>query len=302
MLDAFIQWLLDLFRGMGYPGIVVLMAVESSILPLPSELVMPPAGYLAAKGEMSFVLAVACGVLGSILGALANYGLAHWLGRAFFLRLGKYVLITERALDRSERYFAAHGEISLFLGRMLPVVRYLISIPAGIARMHLGRFVVFTGLGALVWCTILTWIGWFIGSREDVILEVLNQEARRYAGRAVLVALPVLAGIAAVYIWWYRRRASAQGRQGEEGRVAAQRFLVPGHVQGVGFRWWVWRQATRLGVHGLARNLRDGSVEVIAEGSDSVLAELERLLGQGPPAAEVERVEKSQVPHEVPIV
>jgi membrane protein DedA with SNARE-associated domain len=213
MFDSFIQWLLDLFRGMGYPGIVVLMAVESSILPLPSELVMPPAGYLAAKGEMSFVLAVACGVLGSILGALANYGLAHWLGRAFFLRLGKYVLITDRALDRSERYFAAHGEISTFLGRMLPVVRHLISIPAGIARMHLGRFVVFTGLGALVWCTILTSIGWFIGSREDVILEVLNQEARRYAGRAVLVVLPVLAGIAAIYIWWYRRRA-AQGRQG----------------------------------------------------------------------------------------
>src|SRR2546422_4526257 len=80
--------------------------------------------------------------------------------------------------------------------------------------MHLGRFVVFTGLGALVWCTILTWIGWFIGSREDVILEVLNQEARRYAGRAVLVVLPVLAGIAAVYIWWDRRRG-AQRRQGE---------------------------------------------------------------------------------------
>jgi len=213
MLDSFVQWLLDLFRGMGYPGIVVLMAVESSILPLPSELVMPPAGYLAAKGEMNFVVAVACGVLGSILGALANYGLAQWLGRAFFLRVGKYALITEKALDRSERYFAAHGEISTFLGRMLPVVRHLISIPAGVARMQLGRFVVFTGLGALVWCTILTWIGWFIGSREDVILEVLNQEAKRYAGRAVLVALPVLAAIAAAYICWYRRRA-AQSRQG----------------------------------------------------------------------------------------
>src|SRR2546426_9871746 len=97
---------------------------------------------------------------------------------------------------------------------MLPVVRHLISIPAGVARMHLGRFVVFTGLGALVWCTILTSIGWFIGSREDVILEVLNQEARRYAGRAALVVLPVLAGIAAIYIWGYRRRG-AQGRARE---------------------------------------------------------------------------------------
>jgi membrane protein DedA with SNARE-associated domain len=213
MLESFMAWLLDLFRGMGYPGIVVLMAVESSILPLPSELVMPPAGYLAAKGEMNAILAVLCGVLGSILGSLANYGLAHWLGRAFFLRFGKYVLVTERALDRSERYFAAHGEISTFLGRMLPVVRHLISIPAGVARMHLGRFVAFTGLGALVWCTILTWIGWFIGSREDVILEVLNKEAQRYAGRALLVALPVLAAITAVYVWWHRRRA-AQDRKG----------------------------------------------------------------------------------------
>ncbi len=213
MLESFVQWLLDRFRDLGYPGIIVLMAVESSVVPLPSELVMPPAGYLAAKGEMDFVVAVACGVMGSILGSLANYGLARWLGRAFFLRLGKYLLITERGLDRSERYFAAHGEISIFMGRMLPVVRHLISIPAGIARMRLGRFVGFTGLGALVWCTILTWIGWFIGSREDVILAVLNEEAKRYTGRAVLIVLPVLFLLALAYAWWYRRRA-ANSRQG----------------------------------------------------------------------------------------
>ena len=215
MLESFIGWLLNLFRGMGYPGIIALMAVESSIVPLPSELVMPPAGYLAAKGEMSVVLAVACGVLGSILGALGNYWLARWLGRAFFLRLGKYVLITEKGLDRSERYFAAHGEISTFLGRMLPVVRHLISIPAGIARMQLGKFVLFTGLGALLWCSILTGIGWFIGSREDVILEVLNREAQRYAGRAILLLLPILAVAVAVYVWWHRRRAAAAERRPE---------------------------------------------------------------------------------------
>jgi len=213
MLESFVHWLLERFRDLGYPGIVVLMAVESSVLPLPSELVMPPAGYLVAKGEMDFAVALACGVVGSILGSVANYGLARWLGRAFFLRLGKYVLITEKGLDRSERYFAAHGEISVFMGRMLPVVRHLISIPAGIARMSLNRFVLFTGLGALVWCAILTWIGWFIGSREDVILEVLDQEARRYTGRAVLIVVPILALIAVAYAWWHRRRAS-QGRQG----------------------------------------------------------------------------------------
>ncbi|HVH09534.1 MAG TPA: DedA family protein [Gemmatimonadales bacterium] len=208
MLESSIHWLLDRFRDVGLPGIVVLMAIESSVLPLPSELVMPPAGYLAAKGEMDFATAVAAGVLGSILGSLANYGLARWLGRAFFVRLGKYVLITGKGLERSERYFAAHGEISIFMGRLLPVVRHLISIPAGIARMAVGRFVLFTGLGALLWCAILTWIGWFIGSRETVILAALDQEARRYTGRALLVLLPLLALTAGAYVWWQRRRAS----------------------------------------------------------------------------------------------
>src|SRR5438876_4899682 len=117
MLESFVTWLLDRFRDLGYPGIVVLMAIESSILPLPSELVMPPAGYWVAKGEMNAVVAVACGVLGSILGALANYGLAHWLGRGFVRRFGRYIFVSAKALDRTERYFAAHGEISTMMAR-----------------------------------------------------------------------------------------------------------------------------------------------------------------------------------------
>ena len=201
------------FRDLGYPGIVILMAIESSFLPLPSELVMPPAGYLAAKGELSFVLAIACGVVGSILGALANYGLAHWLGRAVVRRIGKYVWISEKSLERSERYFAEHGEISTFMGRMLPVIRHLISIPAGVARMDLAKFVTFTGLGALVWCTVLTWIGWFIGRKEDVIISVLDEQAQTYAGRAVLIILPALAVIAAVYVWWHRRRVAQRSAE-----------------------------------------------------------------------------------------
>jgi len=175
--------------------------------------VMPPAGYLAAKGEMSFVLAVACGVLGSVTGALANYGLAHWLGRAVILRIGRYTRISPHSLERSERFFAAHGEISTFMGRLLPVVRHLISIPAGIARMSIPRFAAFTGLGALVWCTILTSIGWFIGKKEEVLLSVMNEEARSYAARAALTLLPILAIITAVYVWWYRRRAARRGAE-----------------------------------------------------------------------------------------
>ncbi len=210
MLEHLIHWLLDRFRDLGYPGIVVLMAIESSILPLPSELVMPPAGYLAAKGEMDFLVAVACGVLGSILGALANYGLAHWLGRAFVRRLGRYVFVSERSLERSERFFAAHGEISTFMARMLPVVRHLISLPAGIARMPLPRFVLFTGLGAAVWCTILAWIGWFIGKREELLRSALDQAVHHYAGRAMMILVPILGVLAAAYILWHRHRTSRQ--------------------------------------------------------------------------------------------
>src|SRR5213594_3446323 len=131
MLSRFIDWLLHALLDLGYPGIVALMAMESSILPLPSELVMPPAGYWVAKGELNAGLVLACGVIGSILGALANYWIAHTLGRAFLRRFGKYVLISEHALERSERYFQSHGEISTLIGRLIPVVRHLISIPAG---------------------------------------------------------------------------------------------------------------------------------------------------------------------------
>lgn len=213
MVERFVGWLLDRFRDVGYPGIVVLMAIESSVLPLPSELVMPPAGYLAAKGEMSVVVAIACGVAGSVVGSLASYWLALWLGRALVRRLGRSVGISERSLERSERFFAHHGDISVLLARLLPVVRHLISLPAGLARMSLPAFVTFTGLGALVWCSVLTGIGWWIGRKQDVILSVLNEQARTYTGRAVLIILPVVALVALVYVWWYRRRV-AQDRHG----------------------------------------------------------------------------------------
>src|SRR5258707_4458674 len=129
MLESFVHWLLERFRDLGYPGIVILMAMESSVLPVPSELVMPPAGYLAAKGEMNLVIAIACGVLGSVLGALANYGVALWLGRAVIRRAGRYLLVSEKALDRAERFFCHHGEISTLLRPMVSVVPGPIFLP-----------------------------------------------------------------------------------------------------------------------------------------------------------------------------
>ena len=209
MLERLVDWLLRTLLDLGYPGIVALMAMESSILPVPSELVMPPAGYLVAKSQMNLWVVLACGTIGSILGALANYWVAQLLGRAFVRRFGRYVLLSERSLQRAERFFAEHGEISTMAGRLLPVVRHLISIPAGISRMPLHRFVVFTGVGAFVWCSVLTGIGYFLGRHEDVLR---NEEVQRYVGRALAIVVPVVVAGVIVYVIRQRRRQAAVKR------------------------------------------------------------------------------------------
>jgi membrane protein DedA with SNARE-associated domain len=205
MIHSAVQWLVETVSALGYPGIVALMFIESSFLPLPSELVMPPAGYLAAQGRMDPVLAVLSGTVGSILGALFNYWFAVTVGEPFLRRFGKYVLLRERHLDRSEAFFARHGEISTFIGRLLPVLRHLISIPAGMARMPLGRFVAFTGLGASIWCTVLVYIGWFVGRHETALQEGV---VKAYSTQAVLYMLPALVLLLVGYVAWQRRRKS----------------------------------------------------------------------------------------------
>jgi membrane protein DedA with SNARE-associated domain len=201
MLERFIDWLLQTLLNVGYPGIVALMAMESSILPVPSELVMPPAGYWAAKGQMSFGVALLCGVLGSVIGALANYYGAQLIGRPLIQRYGKYVFLSEKNLLRSERFFAEHGEISTLIGRLFPVIRHLISIPAGLHRMPLPKFILYTAAGAAVWCTILTWIGYFLGQHEGALRTA---EIHRYATWALLALIPVT--LIVIWIYVVRRR------------------------------------------------------------------------------------------------
>ena len=201
MLERFIDWLLKTLLDLGYPGIIALMAMESSILPVPSELVMPPAGYWAAKGQMSFPVALVCGVVGSVIGALANYYGAQLIGRPLIQRYGKYVLLSERTLVRSEKFFLEHGEISTLIGRLFPVIRHLISIPAGLHRMPLPKFILYTAVGAAVWCAILTWIGYFLGQHEGVLR---TEEIHRYVTWAMVVLIPVT--LIAIWIYVVRRR------------------------------------------------------------------------------------------------
>jgi membrane protein DedA with SNARE-associated domain len=157
-MHELINWLVDTIGALGYPGIFLLMAMESSVVPIPSELVMPPAGYLAQQGEMNTLVAILCGTAGSLVGAYANYFAAHYLGRPLVLKYGKYVFITEAKFAKIEAYFRDHGEISTFIGRLLPVVRHLISLPAGLAGMNHVKFSLYTLAGAGIWVTILTYM------------------------------------------------------------------------------------------------------------------------------------------------
>lgn len=175
MIHELAQQLVDLIFDWGYLGIFIMMAIESSFIPFPSEIVLVPAGYLASKGNMSIAYIMGSALAGSLLGAFINYYLALTLGRKFLLKYGKYFFISEQTLDKMENYFKKHGHISTFTGRLVPGVRQLISIPAGLARMNIAEFSIFTLLGAGIWALILTFLGYFIGANEALIHQYLKQ-------------------------------------------------------------------------------------------------------------------------------
>ncbi|OGU04437.1 MAG: hypothetical protein A2085_09030 [Gemmatimonadetes bacterium GWC2_71_10] len=217
MVEQLSLWLVGAIGDIGYVGIVLLMAMESSVLPVPSELVMPPAGYLAYQGQMNIWIALASGIAGSVIGAYANYWVAARLGRWVFVRYGKFVLLTERSLERTEKFFHSHGQIATFVGRLFPVIRHLISIPAGLARMRLDKFFLYTAAGAGIWCAVLLGIGWLIGrvgathSRAE-----LNEVASRYAHQAILWMVPLTIVVVGGYVWMHRRRRRRMaGGQGQ---------------------------------------------------------------------------------------
>lgn len=143
----------------GYLGIFLLMALESSIVPVPSEVVMPPAAFWAAQGRMSFAGVVLAGTLGSYFGSVASYLVSQWVGRPIVARFGRYVFISPEKLKLAENWVGRYGAPGVFIARLLPVIRHLISIPAGICRMPFLKFSVVTTLGAGVWCFILSWYG-----------------------------------------------------------------------------------------------------------------------------------------------
>jgi membrane protein DedA with SNARE-associated domain len=207
MFKELIEWYLGSLESGGYPLIVLLMAIESSIVPLPSELVIPPAAHLAhTKGNFSMTGIVVAGAIGSWLGATGMYWASRLAGRPLILRYGRYFFITREKIEGAERWASRFGSMGIFISRLLPVVRHLIGIPAGIVRMNYRLFSLYTLLGSAIWCSVLCWLGVKAGQDEALMKGELHSLTLWLGG-----ALVALGGI--YYFFVHRHMKAERGDQ-----------------------------------------------------------------------------------------
>ncbi|MBX7490200.1 DedA family protein [Helicobacter turcicus] len=197
-MHTIIDFIVESVSAFGYFGIFFMMFLESSFIPFPSEVVMIPAGFLAHQGEINFFIAILCGILGSLGGALLNYYLALYFGRELLIKWGKYFFFNEKTMVKMENFFDKHGHISTFSGRLIPVVRQYISLPAGLGKMSLPLFCFYTSLGAGIWVIILTALGYFLGQNEAILKEYLH---------LITIALILLVSVGIyIYIYLWRKK------------------------------------------------------------------------------------------------
>ena len=189
----------DFLIGLGYGGVIIAMAIESCCIPLPSELIMPLAGFYAFQGRLSLYGAALAGAVGCVIGSAVAYWIGAKGGRPLLLRYGRYILISARDADRADYFFARYGEATAFFTRLMPIVRTFISLPAGITRMNLGKFLTYTFLGSLIWSFILAFAGYKLGQHWDQVGGVL----RRY--EYVIIAIAVI--LVALYIYRHLRHS-----------------------------------------------------------------------------------------------
>jgi membrane protein DedA with SNARE-associated domain len=199
LLEIWVGWVL---HG-GYIGIIVLMAMESSIFPVPSEVVIPPAAFLAAQGKLSLTGVVLAGTFGSYLGASITYWVSRWAGRAFILKFGRYFLLSKEKLEQSENWLARYETGGVFFARLLPVVRHIISIPAGIVRMPFGVFSLVTIVGSAFWCLVLAYLGQRAYQLEPQLLDDPAKMVSFMKGQSHWIVIGTFA-FAALYLFTLR--------------------------------------------------------------------------------------------------
>ena len=193
-LEALASFIIFVISMMGLPGIVLLMAIESACIPLPSEVIMPFAGYLVSQGKYSLWSVGLAGAIGCVVGSVPAYYLGMYGGRPLIEKYGKYILMSRHDLDMADRWFQRHGEATVFFARLLPVIRTFIAFPAGVARMEMKRFIAYTFAGSLPWCLGLAYIGMVMGERWPVLREYFHK-----------FDLLIGAAIVAVIVWYVRR-------------------------------------------------------------------------------------------------
>jgi membrane protein DedA with SNARE-associated domain len=194
MIEQLIEWVNSIIIAIGYPGIMFFMFLESTMVPVPSEIIMPFAGYLVAQGKLSFWLIVVLSGVASLLGSWLSYAIGYYGGIPLIKKWGKYVLLDESRLKWTEKWFRKYGEKTIFFSRFIPVVRHLISLPAGIGKMNLFKFSVYTFIGATIWNTFLLYLGFVLGANYLLI--------HKYSQMLDWVVL-VLIAIAVVYYVWH---------------------------------------------------------------------------------------------------
>lgn len=200
MIHSLVEFLISFINQVGYLGIFIGMFLESTLVPLPSELIMIPAGLAAEKGLMNIYLIIFVGVLGNILGAVFSYYLASSIGRSLLFSVGKYFFVKAETIIKIEKFFQNHGAISIFLGRLLPGFRHFISLPAGIAKMDMKLFLIYTAIGSTIWDIVLTFLGFFIGRNQELIEQNLH--------KIISLTAVACAAILLVYVFLKRRNRS----------------------------------------------------------------------------------------------
>ena len=202
MIESVAAWVISLISTLGYPGIVFAMAIESALIPLPSEIIMPFSGYLVSVGRFNLILVALAGAVGNVLGSLVAYGLGYWgherIVRKFIRRWGKWILVSEEELDGAEKLLHKYKDWVVLGSRVLPGIRTVISLPCGIAKLPIYRFIVLTFIGSFIWSYFLAWIGFVLGENWDTLGPYFH-------GADVIIIIIIL-GTVGFYIWYKLRK------------------------------------------------------------------------------------------------